>query len=174
MKSWLAILSFGTSLLLGTAWLVLFFKAVQDAETFWRLFFALLPEISFFLLLAAFAQQKAFEIDWSEVFSESYIPKENISLGRDSSSKDQPKNQPEDQPKRPLSASRLVMFLTSLAATALCLALGSLFIYANFPPPQPSATDIHWKDFAGALVALGFGVLPYAVNRLVGPPAPPR
>ncbi len=164
MKSWLAILSFGTSLLLGTAWLVLFFKAVQDAETFWRLFFALLPEISFFLLLAAFAQQKAFEIDWSEVFSESYMPKENISTDLF----------PPKQPKRPLSASRLVMFLTSLAATALCLALGSLFIYANFPPPQPSATDIHWKDFAGALVALGFGVLPYAVNRLVGPPAPPR
>jgi hypothetical protein len=78
-----------------------------------------------------------------------------------SSTNDEPK--PTESPKR--STSRFILFLTSLTTLFLALNVTSYYFYMKIRAINTSA-GLSLDEFANVLLALGIGVVPYAVNQV--------
>jgi len=71
------------------------------------------------------------------------------------------------QKKTPIkrSASRLVLFLSGFTAIILASCITSFYFYINIYCID-CAMDLDLADFTNILLALGIGVIPYAVNQV--------
>lgn len=91
--------------------------------------------------------------------TEVILQKEKDEEETDDSSKDQ-KNIPVKR-----SASRLVLFLSGITAIVLATCITSFYFYINIYCID-CAMDLDLADFTNILLALGIGVVPYAVNQV--------
>jgi len=91
--------------------------------------------------------------------TEVIIKKEEDAEEADDSSKDQ-KNIPIKR-----SASRLVLFLSGITAIVLATCITSFYFFINIYCID-CAMDLDLADFTNILLALGIGVVPYAVNQV--------
>lgn len=63
------------------------------------------------------------------------------------------------------STSRFILFLTSLTTLTITSCVTSYYFYMKIFPSTPKV-DLELGNFTNVLLALGLGVVPYAVNQV--------
>lgn len=92
---------------------------------------------------------------------------EEEALNKEAAKKNEGKKEDEVPKKAPIkrSASRLVLFLSGITALTLATCITSFYFFIHIYCVD-CAMELNLADFTNILLALGIGVVPYAVNQV--------